>query len=346
MAKERHHISRGIDNTSNRSGSSSTADPPPMPEPVGTATTMPWLSAKSSRRRAATAALYYGEAYMQGIDMEEADLAALNIKNCYNKWWMQHHFKNCKVLGDDPVSDDYDDSSAGEGQVTVKPAAAASITAQRHKYDDGENTETLPICCTSPTITGKKQSKRKRTDDDSVPLVSRSNSSVGMRKRHSHVRVEEGEDAMMGRLPILIIPPPENLKTKIKKAKTALLDALSKANGETNGKPFLSALGNLEELFKSTSLDLRGKKHSRKLDGAWLTMSNPKFQESLGQNTNGDYMYTLGRMSFDMFRPDHLRCSMQAMFNPISIAEVAPSAIPKSLRKEVEVGSTCLRNYK
>ena len=124
------------------------------------------------------------------------------------------------------------------------------------------------------------------------------------------------------------------------------MDALTDANGETNGQPFLSALGKLEDLYKLTSLDLRGGKHSRKLDGVWLTMSNPNYQDCLGQNINGDYMYTLGRMSFDMFRPEHLRCSIQAIFNPISVAEVAPSAIPKSLREEVEEGSKCLRNYK
>ncbi len=53
---------------------------------------------------------------------------------------------------------------------------------------------------------------------------------------------------------------------------------------------------------------------SRQLEGMWLTLSKPKYSDCLGQNAVGDYMYTMGRMSFDIFRPTSLVSSIQGMF--------------------------------
>jgi len=49
-------------------------------------------------------------------------------------------------------------------------------------------------------------------------------------------------------------------------------------------------------------------------------------------------MYTLGKMSFDMFKPGHLTCSIQRTLNHIeSVCRMdgAPSAAPWSLRREL-----------
>mmetsp|Transcript_39990 Transcript_39990/g.83640 ORF Transcript_39990/g.83640 Transcript_39990/m.83640 type:complete len:300 (+) Transcript_39990:6399-7298(+) len=67
-------------------------------------------------------------------------------------------------------------------------------------------------------------------------------------------------------------------------------------------------------------------------------MSRPNYVECLGQNSENDFLYTLGRMSFDMFRPGNLVCSVQSTHNTIKIVgerEELPECVPKSLKEEV-----------
>mmetsp|Transcript_14131 Transcript_14131/g.32802 ORF Transcript_14131/g.32802 Transcript_14131/m.32802 type:complete len:772 (-) Transcript_14131:500-2815(-) len=86
------------------------------------------------------------------------------------------------------------------------------------------------------------------------------------------------------------------------------------------------------------------------IDGMWLTLSKPNFFGKLGENDNGDPLYTLGRMSFDMFSPTNLICSLQGNFNRIEIVneherKAMLERVPKKLREEVEAGKTTLRTY-
>ena len=67
-------------------------------------------------------------------------------------------------------------------------------------------------------------------------------------------------------------------------------------------------------------------------------MSRPNYIECLGKNEENEFMYTLGRMSFDMFMPSDLVCSVQSTHNTIKIVgekEELPALVPKSLREEV-----------
>ena len=87
-----------------------------------------------------------------------------------------------------------------------------------------------------------------------------------------------------------------------------------------------------------------------KLEGMWMTMSKPNFADQIGTNDNEEFLYTLGRMSFDMFRPTHLVCSLQGTFNDVSVVsdqERAATKIhaPKKLREEVQNGTSVLRRY-
>ncbi len=62
-------------------------------------------------------------------------------------------------------------------------------------------------------------------------------------------------------------------------------------------------------------------------------------------------MYTLGRMSFDMFAPSSLVCSIKGIFNHIEVVDMEKDghkllkSVPKSLREEVSEGKTTLRKY-
>jgi len=79
------------------------------------------------------------------------------------------------------------------------------------------------------------------------------------------------------------------------------------------------------------------------LDGQWFTLTKPTYTDCLGFNDDGDPLYRLGRMSFEMFFPGDLICAIQAVFNPITKV-VPPSSkgpssfsVPKTLQEEVKL---------
>ena len=79
------------------------------------------------------------------------------------------------------------------------------------------------------------------------------------------------------------------------------------------------------------------------LDGQWFTLTKPTYTDCLGFNDDGDPLYRLGRMSFEMFFPGDLICAIQAVFNPI-MNVVPPSSkgpssisVPKTLQEEVKL---------
>jgi len=81
---------------------------------------------------------------------------------------------------------------------------------------------------------------------------------------------------------------------------------------------------------------------SENLDGQWFTLTKPTYSDCLGFNDDGDPLYRLGRMSFEMFFPGDLICAIQAVFNPI-MKVVPPSSkgpssfsVPKTLQEEVK----------
>ena len=133
--------------------------------------------------------------------------------------------------------------------------------------------------------------------------------------------------------PDSILSPPNSL---IVQAKTEALIALRNSFGDTSSPHFQCALKALSSIYcQSTKVvDVH------KLEGEWLTLSRPNFPDCLGQNINGDFVYTLGRMSFDMFRPNNLRCSIKKIVNNISKVELTADQIqnigmPKSMRKSL-----------
>ena len=75
------------------------------------------------------------------------------------------------------------------------------------------------------------------------------------------------------------------------------------------------------------------------MDGTWLMISPPSYPACVGVNDNGERMFTLGRMTFDMFQPSDLVCSIQKQYNTIRTVtseEKLPAYIPPSLRQEAE----------
>ena len=139
----------------------------------------------------------------------------------------------------------------------------------------------------------------------------------------------------------------------IESYKESVFHALAVSGGDVTSEAFHEALEPLAKHYDELGWDAR-QVHScseRVLEGMWLTLSKASFFGSLGENANGDPMYTLGRMAFDMFLPTQLVCSLQGNFNPVRIVppEMRPCTeqeIPKNLLEEVEMGTHVLRTYK
>lgn len=107
-------------------------------------------------------------------------------------------------------------------------------------------------------------------------------------------------------MPAALAPP--IVADLIVQAKTEALIALRRSNGDTTCSHFQCAVRALSTIFSQNS---RSPVNIHKFEGEWLTLSRPNFPNCLGQNVDGDFLYTLGRMSFDMFRPANLRCSIK-----------------------------------
>jgi hypothetical protein len=137
----------------------------------------------------------------------------------------------------------------------------------------------------------------------------------------------------------------------VSQARSDLLCALASAGGETGQGMFDPSLEVLSSYFESLEIDTRPACTVRPTEGLWLTLSKPSFFGNLGDNDGGDPMYTLGRMSFDMFSPTNLVCSLQGNFNTIEQVsdqerEALLDSVPKALKEEVKDGSSVLRTYK
>jgi hypothetical protein len=123
-------------------------------------------------------------------------------------------------------------------------------------------------------------------------------------------------------------------------AREGLLNALASSGGDADDETFQTCLQVLEY---SNLL------HSHTSKGMWLTLTKPTFFGCLGTNDEGDPLYTLARMSFDMFTPGDLICSLQGNFNEVyDVPDLERSdlVIPKSLVEEVKDRSTTLKTYK
>lgn len=142
--------------------------------------------------------------------------------------------------------------------------------------------------------------------------------------------------------------PIYHFQKNMTKARDNLLLSLEKTKGDVESEEFKDSLDALLQHYSSTlSSALLS---SQTLDGMWLQLSKPTYFGCLGENEDGDPLYTLGRMSFDMFSPTNIICSIQGNFNPIEAVGEAErkmilQAVPKSLREEVENNNSTIRTY-
>lgn len=148
------------------------------------------------------------------------------------------------------------------------------------------------------------------------------------------------------------------LDAKIDAAKAELL---SRLRDEGNSPGFKTALDTLEKhsLLKASANKKRKLSSSNKgidgidIDGTWMMISPPDYPSIIGKNSEGDCLFTLGRMTFGMFEPSDLICSIQKQYNTVKSVKSKdlPLYVPKSLRREVasergRKGGERLKTYK
>jgi hypothetical protein len=131
-----------------------------------------------------------------------------------------------------------------------------------------------------------------------------------------------------------------------KTCRSELVDALLSAHGDVTDPRFLKALDILSSIYASSDPDNQSTEaciDNFLLNGAWVSLSRPAYSGCLGKNARGDYMYSLGKMSFNMFKPGHLKCSIQHTLNKVGFVcdmNEALTAVPWSLRREFAMAET------
>lgn len=95
-------------------------------------------------------------------------------------------------------------------------------------------------------------------------------------------------------------------------AKTALRNALSSCKGDTQHTAVATAI---EQLVQLNPTSAPARDHAL-MDGQWLLISAPNFPDRI-ETADGKYVYTLGRLAFDMFQPNDLKITIDRVLQPV-----------------------------
>jgi hypothetical protein len=295
---------------------------------------------RTERKRAHTSARYYSECVLKGIEPVVADSAAEDAQGKYDKWWV-------KAAASHPEK-----SETGMTKELESPRAARStFSAPVQQTIDHHNDEHVGKWRRIDTSSSHQQ------DDASVTtraaVVSLASSARGSRRdADDEESPDDVEPTPVSIRNISTIAP--TTPAQLKAVKSKLIEELRASGGSVHTPRFLECLEYLEAYYRSKSWDGRGWKQLSALSnaqyaGTWLTLSKPTYNECRGRNEKGEYLYTLGRLSFDMFKPTNLECSIQAVFNTVrpidSKKPDRPLHGPKKLMKEISKGKVQLQTY-
>ncbi len=152
------------------------------------------------------------------------------------------------------------------------------------------------------------------------------------------------------------------INAQIKYIKRDLLSTLGKDERDTESPLFTSALASLQSVYRAKlkmlgiEPDINCRKgcttaqytKNENIDGTWVSVSRPTYQSCLGTNSDGEKLFSLGRMSFDIYKPSNLICSIQKQYNTVSSVgdrEELPPYIPDYLKEQAD-GSGNLKTHK
>lgn len=317
------------------------------------------------------AAVFYGECSKEGIPPTAAERAAMDVNGQYRRWWVDavasgtsaedtasrrrkrrssastttttdHKRKRPRDQNDDRgVIHRVSKRQQEQGGGYVFPSAVidpmSTNTANSNNTSNGRR-----LLASSVVIDGKRVP---------ISLPSNAAASAAAKSSGSQNHPTNDDDAEELR---------KQIQTKIRNTKTHLLSILKENGGNVSTDDAKAKLQILHDYYLTTERDARStssnKSHHAPKDddtnnnnnnidandilaGNWLALSQPAYNGCLGTNVHHHYQYTLGRMSFDMYRPTTLVCSIQANFSSIhGIDDPAgiPSYVPRRLRAEVQ----------
>jgi PAS domain S-box-containing protein len=137
--------------------------------------------------------------------------------------------------------------------------------------------------------------------------------------------------------------------------RSEIVDSMTRNDGDVSDPGFLSALELLAKLYRERSLSQQQQQNDDIMHGQWREISRPTYQHGgmIGTNDRGEKVYTLGKMSFNMFKPGNLRVTVQSTINsiqPKADDKALPAAVPWSLRRELaqqgeQPSSSKLKSY-
>ena len=232
----------------------------------------------------------------------------------------------------------YDFGGADAGEMPDSGAAAA---------EEGDTYESLYNDMSSgpslPTVPDNQQPENDTATTANTTTITSDSTLDGTMQVIQELLQEKNRASEENEMLQMIRNPRDWVKKSIR---SELIESLQAVKGDVTDKRFLSSLEILKNFYKSSGRDARvspwalsgGPTEYDILEGHYVNMSRPAYIECLGHNGEDDFMYTLGRMSFDMFQPGNLVCSVQSTHNTIKIIgeqEELPEHVPKSLKEEV-----------
>jgi hypothetical protein len=300
---------------------------------------------KSEKARAFKSAVYYSECFLKGVTPNDADKAALDVNNQYNKWWLKSSHLPQKMNAPATSSDD------------------VSITSLKRKYPSGESSE----------MNRNDKLSRKRSENilmnhpiteassnkifDSTLSVSIDEDDIASTDKQNN-RLNTSHREFMDAFEVRDIPNLSVLSVgQVHGIRDEIIRKLQMNDGTVDDAMVQSGLSILESYYLTLDLDARfddAESFPYHLDGLWLTLSKPTYTECQGKNQQNEFIYSLGRMSFDMFRPTNLKCSIQGTYNTVQMLDSSkgelPYSMPRRIRKELgkslQEGVKGLRTYK
>ena len=99
-------------------------------------------------------------------------------------------------------------------------------------------------------------------------------------------------------------------------AKAELREALVKYDGDTKHQIVATAIEKLVELNPISSPT----ENKSLLQGNWLLINAPNFPDRQ-QSKQDKYVYTLGRLAFNMFQPINLKVAIQEVTQPVLVCQ-------------------------
>jgi hypothetical protein len=339
---------------------------------------------KTERKKAHTSAVYYSECFLHGIEPIMADTAAEEAQGKYDKWWIASTASSHQPIriGSISKTGDHDRNLDGvEGlertshKRLLTKTIGGEVVSGKRRIKSGMTPALETTSMSTSTIAGQimndisEEEKMAVASTNALSNVSSSLYAQDERADTGGAHVSADDDDSMDDGPEVafdgqnpshggiysrldrITTLPISTASYAEDAKVMMIEDLRSSGGSVETPQFLKCLEILQTRYAQQNLSDQRSSHTyvTELEGNWLTLSKPTYTEVMGKNEKGESLYSLGRISFDMFRPAGLICSVQASFNNVESIDPKnpgrPLHVPKKLMKDIWSGECTLQTY-